>query len=64
MYAAMVVRLGRGRWHCVRSNGSTEYHTRCGCTLRDSPPKRVERKNGDPSCKDCIRWCRKQGFNV
>jgi len=69
MYNAMVVKLGdAGKWHCVRTYGSTAYYTAYSLTLRDVVSSvmtiRVERKNGDPTCKHCIRWCRQHGYNV
>ncbi len=59
-YNAHVARLGEGKWHVVRAAGTDVKYTACSIELRPFKSSlrtvEVESKNGEPTCKHCIRW--------
>lgn len=62
---AGIARLGEvGKWHIVRARASDQVHTACSITLADIVSSlrtvKVEQRNGEPTCKHCLRWMRKQ----
>ncbi len=65
-YNAHVARLGEGKWHVVRAvntGGTGVKYTACSIELRPFSSSlrtvKVESKNGEPTCKHCIRWVKK-----
>ncbi len=62
-YNAHVARLGEGKWHVVRAAGTGVKYTACNIELRPFGSAlhwvNVESKNGEPTCKHCIRWVEK-----
>jgi hypothetical protein len=58
-----IARLGRRKWHVVRVYGSSSalVGLACGIVLRDGDlGERVEKANGEPTCKHCVRWRKKR----
>jgi hypothetical protein len=57
----IIARLGEaGKWHVVRvTSGAGAVHTACNAVLRNVSSlirtTIVETKNGEPTCKHCLR---------
>lgn len=62
LYDSKVARLGSRRWHIVRAYAPGHAVTACGNTLFDGYlGEYLEYKNGEPTCKHCLGWWKKQG---